>query len=69
MKFICSCYKHTFEAETMTDAKRKASTIANRRRKAVDVLHVVEVESGISATFLRVNKVCPNNTITRGAWA
>ena len=53
----------------MQAAKRSASRIANGHYKAVDVLHVIEVETGISATFLRVNKVCPNNTIVRGAWA
>ena len=53
----------------MQAAKRSASKIANGHYKPVDVLHVIEVESGISATFLRINKVHPNNTIVRGVWA
>lgn len=69
MRLICKCYGHEFEASTMQAAKRSASRIANGHYKAVDVLHVIEVESGISATFLRVNKVSPNNTIVRGIWA
>ena len=69
MRLICRCYGREFEASTMQAAKRSASRIANGHYKAVDVLHVIEVETGISATFLRVNKVCPNNTIVRGTWA
>ncbi len=69
MRLICKCYGREFEASTMQSAKRSAPKIANGHYKAVDVLHVVEVESGITATFLRVNKVYPNNTIERGAWA
>ena len=69
MKFICKCYGIEFEAKTIIAAKCAASRIANRKYKVVDVLRIVEVESGISTTFLRVNKICPNNTIERGVWA
>ena len=69
MKLFCKCYSTEFEANTLPEAKRKASQIANRHHKSIDVLHVVEVEGGTAATFLRINKICPNNTIERGAWA
>lgn len=59
-------YGQTIEAKNMSDLKRKASMIANRRCNTYDYMYV-KGDFGI-LTMCRINKVTPWNTITYGAW-
>ena len=56
----------TITAKTVSELKRKASTIANNRFDVIDTMKVISGERIL--TLKRFNKKYPNNTITRGKW-
>jgi predicted transcriptional regulator len=56
----------TITAKTVSELKRKASTIANNRFDVIDTMKVISGERIL--TFKRFNKVYPNNKIERGVW-
>lgn len=66
--FTAIIYGNEIKAKTLKGLKCKASKIANNYRKSVDEM-VVTGDGLIQAlTYIRINKKCPNNTITYGQW-
>ena len=66
MKLVATIYGETIRALSMTELKRKASAIANRRFNPIDYMDIIV--DGKVAHFTRINQVTPWNTITRGVW-
>ncbi len=60
----------TTYAETFTQLKRQASRIANNHYSTLDKMEVSQFVDGheTTATYYRINKKVPNNTIKRGTW-
>ena len=63
----------TVIAKTMKDLKRKASIIANQKWSSYDEMkvfsHDIErCENTELFTLRRINRKCPNNTISYGKW-
>lgn len=60
-------------ASSLSQLKRLASRWANNNFRSVDemivtVYNVQRCENTNIFRFIRINKVCPNNTIKRGMW-
>lgn len=56
-------------ANNVRDLKRKASILCNRRYSPVDEMLVyMAFGKDANCRYTRINKVYPNNTITRGTW-
>lgn len=65
--------KKIFIANSLSQLKRLASRYANNDYLPIDemrvtVLDVRRCENTDIFRLTRINKVCPNNTIKRGAW-
>lgn len=65
--------KKVFIANSLSQLKRLASRYANNDYLPIDemrviVLDVRRCENTDIFRLTRINKVCPNNTIKRGAW-
>ena len=59
-------YGEEIEGRNITVLKQKASRIANRRFNAIDTMIVTDGSKELKYT--RINRKCPNNTITYGIW-
>lgn len=68
MRLTGTVYNQTITARSMSDLKRKATLIANRRFRSYDIMEITEADSGIVFHLSRSNSKCPNNTITYGEW-
>lgn len=72
--FTAEIYGREIKAKTLKGLKCKASKIANNYRKPFDemVVTISERVQGFPKPFkfklTRINKKCPNNTITYGQW-
>lgn len=64
------CHAGTTRAETFSQLKRQASRIANNHHSSLDKMEVSRFTDGhkTTATYYRINRKAPNNTIKRGAW-
>ena len=66
--FTTTIYGKQIQAKTLKGLKCKASKIANQYCNSIDEM-VVTGDGLIQAlTYIRINKKCPNNTITYGQW-
>lgn len=69
--FTTKIYGKEIKANTLKGIKVQASRIANGYWKSIDemeVLHTKEDGSVTRTKWTRINKKCPNNTITYGQW-
>lgn len=70
--FTAKIYGREIKANTLKGIKAKASRIANDYWKPIDEMEVIHTDSeGREVTrtkWVRINKKCPNNTITYGQW-
>lgn len=60
-------------ASSLSQLKRLASRYANNDYRSIDEMRVTvhdvrRCENTDIFRLIRINKVCPNNTIKRGAW-
>lgn len=60
-------YGKEIQANTIKGIKCKATNIANDYWKPYDEMEAT-FESGRSVKYIRINKKCPNGTITYGQW-
>lgn len=70
--FTAKIYGKEIKANSLKGIKARASRIANLFYKPFDEMEVIHTdsESGevIRTKWVRINKKCPNNTITYGQW-
>lgn len=70
--FSTTLHGKEIKAKTLQGLKAQASRIANGYWKSIDEMEVIHTksESGevIRTKLTRINKKCPNNTITYGQW-
>lgn len=67
--FTAIIYKHTITAKTLRGLKMLASKIANRCYNPIDEMQVTnDLFPDRIYKMVRINKKCPNNTITYGQW-
>lgn len=66
--FTARLYHREVKAKTLRGLKMLASKIANQYCNSIDEMFVTG--DGFNQTFkyTRINKKCPNNTITYGQW-
>lgn len=56
-------------ASSLSALKRSASKLCNNLNKPLDTMTVYMADGKeVSIRYTRLNKVSPNNTITRGSW-
>lgn len=65
--------KRDIIAESLPQLKRLASRYCNNNYRPIDEMRVIihdvdKCENTDIRFFHRINKICPNNTIKRGAW-
>lgn len=60
-------YGQTITANTLQGIKCKASKIANAHWKSFDEMEVT-MPCGHTFKYTRINRKCPDNTITYGQW-
>lgn len=70
--FSTTLHGKEIKAKTLQGLKAQASRIANGYCNSIDEMEVIHTnsESGevIRTKWIRINKKCPNNTITYGQW-
>jgi hypothetical protein len=67
--FTAIIYKQTITSKTLRGLKMLASKIANRYRNSIDEMQVTnDLFPDRIYKMTRINKKCPNNTITYGQW-
>lgn len=66
--FKAKIYGKDIQAKTLKGLKCKASKIANNYRKPFDEMFVTGDDFLPTLRFIRINKKCPNGTITYGKW-
>jgi hypothetical protein len=69
--FSTTLHGKEIKAKTLQGLKAQASRIANGYCNSIDemeVLHTKEDGSVTRTKWTRINKKCPNNTITYGQW-
>ena len=64
--FNAIVYGRNITGKSFTEIKRKASVIANSFYNSFDKMEVSHDNKKFS--FIRINKIYPNNIIERGLW-
>ena len=66
--FTATVYHRVVKAKTLRGLKMLASKIANRYCNSIDEMFVTGDGFNQTYKYIRINKKCPNNTITYGQW-